>query len=176
VPRKGLSASLEDYLEAIYQIIGEQQAVRCKDIAARLGVTSASVTGALRALAERGLVNYAPYGVITLTRDGRRQGRRLVRTHKTLRDFLVKVLAVAPRKADATACGLEHAMPPDVLERLVQFVEFMDICPRVGAVWVDGFGYHCKDRGHLTECSQCVNADLEKIRQHRLAHEDSAGR
>jgi len=66
-----LTASLEDYLEAIFQIIAEKQAVRPKDIARRLKVSNASVTGALRSLAEKKLINYAPYDVISLTTDGK---------------------------------------------------------------------------------------------------------
>ena len=44
-----LSASLEDYIEAIYHIVAEKQVARGKDIAARLNVSGASVTEALRA-------------------------------------------------------------------------------------------------------------------------------
>ena len=64
-----LSASLEDYIEAIYHIIGEKQVARGKDISSRLEVSGASVTEALRALAKKGLINYAPYEVITMTRN-----------------------------------------------------------------------------------------------------------
>ena len=62
-----LSASLEDYLEAIYQVIQEKDAARAKDVAERLGVAPPSVTNALHALKERELVNHAPYDLITLT-------------------------------------------------------------------------------------------------------------
>ena len=62
-----LSASLEDYLKAIFRIVAVKQAARAKDISARLSVSNSSVTGALRTLADRGLINYAPYDLITLT-------------------------------------------------------------------------------------------------------------
>ena len=62
-----LSASLEDYIEAIYHIISEKEVARGKDIASRLKVSGASVTEALRALSKKGLINYAPYEVITMT-------------------------------------------------------------------------------------------------------------
>jgi len=52
---KTLSASLEDYLEAIYHIVREKKAARAKDISKRLGVNRSSVTGALHSLAERKL-------------------------------------------------------------------------------------------------------------------------
>ena len=50
-----LSASMEDYLEAIFHIVSEKQAARAKDIAKRLKVNNSSVTGALRSLAEKGV-------------------------------------------------------------------------------------------------------------------------
>jgi len=66
-----LSASLEDYLEAIWHVEAAKGAARAKDIADRLGVNASSVTAALQTLAERGLVNYAPYDIVTLTAAGR---------------------------------------------------------------------------------------------------------
>ncbi len=65
-----LSASLEDYLEAIYHLIAGKQAARVKDISKRLKVNSSSVTGALKALAERKLVSYAPYELVTVAAAG----------------------------------------------------------------------------------------------------------
>ena len=55
-----LSASLEDYIEAIYHIITEKQVARGKDISARLAVSGASVTEALRALSQEGLDQLRP--------------------------------------------------------------------------------------------------------------------
>ncbi len=71
-----LSASLEDYLEAIFQIVAEKPAARVKDIAKKLNVAGPSVTGALQALTERKLINYAPYELITLTPKANRWPRR----------------------------------------------------------------------------------------------------
>ncbi len=49
VNKENLSASLEDYLEAIYNLSGDSNITRSRDIAEQLGVSRASVTGALRA-------------------------------------------------------------------------------------------------------------------------------
>ena len=65
-----LSASLEDYLEAIYQVIVERGEARSKDIVDRLSVAASSVTNALRGLVKRKLINHAPYDLITLTDEG----------------------------------------------------------------------------------------------------------
>ncbi|WP_455383030.1 metal-dependent transcriptional regulator [Salinispira pacifica] len=122
-PRARLSASQEDYLEAIYHIIASKQAARAKDISERLGVNNSSVTGALHALAGKGLINYEPYDIVTLTSQGRGVAREVVRRHEVLRDFLIGVLEVAPEEAEESACKLEHAVSDVVLERLVHFME-----------------------------------------------------
>lgn len=71
-----LSASLEDYLEAIFNLAGESNVARSKDIAQSLGVSKASVTGALRVLKEKELANYKPYDFVTLTEVGKRMQRK----------------------------------------------------------------------------------------------------
>ena len=62
-----LSASLEDYLEAILNLTSESNVARSKDIAKLLSVSRSSVTGALRVLKKKGLANYKPYDYVTLT-------------------------------------------------------------------------------------------------------------
>jgi DtxR family Mn-dependent transcriptional regulator len=118
-----LSASLEDYLEAIFTVAAEKGAARAKDIARRLDVKAGSVTGALQALAEKKLVNYAPYEVITLTSEGLQKARQIIRRHEVLRDFFVDVLGVDEEIADEGACKLEHDIPKVIFERLIDFVE-----------------------------------------------------
>jgi len=162
-----LTASLEDYLEAIFHIIAEKQAVRPKDIAKRLKVSNSSVTGALRSLADKKLINYAPYDVISLTPFGERVAKDVIRRHEALRDFFIKVLAVEELEADKAACLMEHSIPKVVLERLIQFAEFIEVCPRAGSKWIAGFSYYC-DRGDvLDKCEKCIAVALERVRKHR---------
>ncbi|RPI61041.1 MAG: MarR family transcriptional regulator [Planctomycetaceae bacterium] len=165
-----LSASLEDYLEAILRIIQDKQAVRAKDIGKRLNVGRSSVTGALQALAQRELVNYAPYDVITLTDKGRAVAQDVLRRHEVLREFFVKVLAVNDTDADAAACKMEHAIPDGVLERFVEFVEFVDRCPRGGSKWIRGFGYYCEHDNATGNCEKCVELVLDDVRSRQMAN------
>jgi len=157
-----LSASLEDYLEAIFHLVARKQAARARDIAKRLKVSRSSVTGALHTLAGKGLVNYAPYELVTLTGEGAAAAREVVRGHEVLRDFLVRVLSVDERAADEAACQMEHAIPRSVLERLIQFVEFLDVCPRGGAEWIKGFAYHC-EHGSPEDCERCISSCLDDV-------------
>ena len=91
VATETLSASLEDYLEAIFHIVARKHAAKAKDISRQLKVSSSSVTGALRSLADRDLINYAPYDIITLTKKGNQIARDVIRRHEALRNFFVKV-------------------------------------------------------------------------------------
>ena len=159
-----LSASLEDYLEAIFHLVAEKHVARSRDIARRLKVNRSSVTGALQSLADKGLINYEPYEAITLTRRGKAAAKDIVRRHEVLRDFLVKVLLVDAVTADQAACRMEHAVPLPVLDRLVQFVEFIEVCPRGGTKWIRGFGYRC-DQGDLKTCERCISSCLEDERE-----------
>jgi DtxR family Mn-dependent transcriptional regulator len=137
--KETISASLEDYLEAIIVAARAKGSARVKDIAARLKVTNASVTGALHALSEKRLINYTPYEVITLTAEGERLAQGVLRRHETLKDFLVKVLAVEEPDAESAACSMEHALPRPVVERLVQFMEFMKSHDRGTDRWAEHF-------------------------------------
>lgn len=165
---KRLSANMEDYLETIYHIVSEKKAARAKDIAVRMAVNSASVTGALRLLADKGHINYAPYDVITLTPSGETLARDIVRRHEILKDFFTKVLDVNEQEAEDNACRMEHAVSPMIVDRLVRFVEFIQICPRGGEEWIGGFRQFCEKDDTLTGCehaiSRCLN-DLKKRQQ-----------
>jgi len=123
--QKKLSASLEDYLEAIYHIENRKQAARAKDIGERLDVKGSSVTGALQALAKRKLINYAPYDLITLTGTGRALAGEVVKRHRVLRKFFVDVLDVDPEVAEKAACRMEHSVPKKIFERLIGFVKYL---------------------------------------------------
>lgn len=118
-----LSASLEDYLETIFSIYAEKGGVRAKDISQRLDVKAGSVTGALQSLAEKKLINYAPYDIITMTNLGLEKARQITRRHEVLKDFFIEVLGVDQIIADQGACKLEHDIPKVIFERLVEFVE-----------------------------------------------------
>lgn len=160
-----LSASLEDYLEAIFSVVKKKQAARAKDIVKHLKVKASSVTGALRLLSEKGLINYAPYDLITLTPEGERIAFDVVRRHEALHDFFVKVLCVDEEEADEGACKLEHAISSKLIGRLIQFGEFVERCPRVGARWIKEVKSFCRAGKMGEECESCIAACLEEYRQ-----------
>lgn len=141
-----LSASLEDYLEAIYHIVEEKQVARVRDIARKLKVQNPSVTGALQALSEKQLVNYAPYDVITLTEKGTEVARNVVRKHEVLRDFFTNVLFVDDKCAEEGACRMEHAVPRLIVNRLIHLVDFAKDSQEKRDNWMEAFRDYCANR------------------------------
>lgn len=160
-----LSASLEDYLEAIYSIVRLKQAARAKDISKRLGVNSSSVTGALHSLSEKRLINYAPYDIVTLTPKGEKIARDVFHRHTVLQEFFVKVLGVDIESAGESACKMEHEISSDILQRLTLFVEFIESCPRAAPKWIDGVGYFCENPESPEDCERCIARCLQDLQE-----------
>jgi DtxR family Mn-dependent transcriptional regulator len=155
--KQKLSASLEDYIEAIYHIISEKQVARGKDITSRLGVSGASVTEALRSLSKKGLINYAPYEVITMTESGRAIAEDVIQRHNALKKFFVEVLALDDKTAERGACKIEHTAPKKIINRMITFIKFLDECPRGGKDLTDGFAHFCKNTSVEISCAQCTS-------------------
>ncbi len=152
-----LTASQEDYLEAIYNISEKKMAARAKDIAERLDVRASSVTGALKTLGRLGLVNYAPYDIITLTDEGRQIAEEIAGRHYALGKFLVNVLGIEEQEADQAACRMEHSVPKAIMERLIKYAEYVEKCPKGGVRWDSGFGYYC-EHGRERQGCHCQEA------------------
>ena len=155
-----LSASLEDYLEAIYQISELKQAARAKDISDRLGVNKSSVTGALKALSQKGLVNYAPYDLITLTPAGKGMAERVAQRHEIFLNFLTRVLGVDRDEAESNACRAEHALSGPILERIAKFTEFVEQMPGGQDGFIERFQSYCQE--DLSSFQACERAPSKK--------------
>ncbi|MBW1802851.1 MAG: metal-dependent transcriptional regulator [Deltaproteobacteria bacterium] len=137
--QKPLTPAMEDYLEAIYSLGKEKRAVRVKDIARRLGVKMPTVTNMLKTLSDREYIDYQKYEYIDLTGEGADVGREIHRRHRVLRGFLTDILNINLVTADEEACKMEHAISTETLERFVEFMAFVQSCPRTGANWLDRF-------------------------------------
>lgn len=157
--KQPLTASQEDYLEAIYNISEEKMAARAKDISKYLGVKASSVTGALKNLGKMKLVNYAPYDLITLTDQGKVVAKEIVSRHNALEKFLTNVLGIDKKEADEAACKMEHSVPKKVVERLIKYSEYVDRCQKGAVNWDSGFGYFCKNGCTDVNCERCVAVD-----------------
>ncbi|HSV27351.1 MAG TPA: DtxR family transcriptional regulator [Sedimentisphaerales bacterium] len=127
----GLSPSLENYLEAIFNIVAEKGVARTRDICLRLGIQAGSVTGALQSLSREGCINYAPHELVTLTESGRATAARIVFKHNKLRQFLVEVLELPRKDAETIACSMEHYTTVEMAARLAAMTDFFANAPEL---------------------------------------------
>ena len=121
-----LTESLEDYLEAIAELIADEGHAHSKDISARLHVTMPSVTGALRQLEKMGYIVYNTHYPVQLTPEGKAIADEVIRRHNVLKRFFSHILGLPGDRATATACRLEHAVDSDTIERFILFSEAIE--------------------------------------------------
>ncbi len=136
---KPITPTMEDYLETIFNLSKEKRVVRVRDIAKRLEVKMPTVTNMLKTLSERELIDYEKYEYLELTDKGSEVGSEVNRRHHVLRGFLTDILSIEPDRADEEACKMEHAVSASTLDRFIEFMEFIQSCPRAGANWLDRF-------------------------------------
>ena len=131
---KNLTASLENYLKAIFNIVKEKKAARVKDISKQLNIGASSVSEALRTLSERNLINYEPYGIITLTEAGLDKAEALLKRHDIIKNFFENVLSVSSELSEESASQVEHVIPDEVMKKFVMFLIKKNINKRSDSV------------------------------------------
>jgi len=115
------SSTVEDYLKQIYleQQAGDAgQLVPMGRLAAAMGGGPGTATSMVKTLADSGLVSYEPRGGLRLTRGGEQLALRVLRRHRLVELFLVKMLGLDWSEVHAEAEELEHAISDKVLERI----------------------------------------------------------
>lgn len=137
--KQQISASLEDYLEAIYEIFEEKQGVKAVEISRRLKVGRSSVTEALKSLAEKNLVNYGRYEVISLTEDGKKAAKNISQKHKILSSFFSDILGIEADEAQENACKIEHVISENALNKLAAFLQYQKTQKEKGNNFIDKF-------------------------------------
>jgi len=115
------SSSVGDYLKAIWELAGDGSA-STKEVAGRLSVSSASVTGMFGRLQEMELVRYERYRGASLTDAGLAEALRLVRRHRLIETFLMEHLGYLWQEVHEEAERLEHAVSDEFTERLAELL------------------------------------------------------
>ncbi len=123
------NTTVQEYVEIIRDLTGQDTVARVKDIAVRRGVKASSVSTAIGNLRQLGLIDHKHYGYVELTKDGRELGEILSRRHALLRCFLSDILGLEGIAADAEACRLEHSMSGETLDALISYVTRVKGCP-----------------------------------------------
>jgi DtxR family Mn-dependent transcriptional regulator len=129
------SPTVENYIKQIYleqqsSTGGESEAlVPMGRLAAAMGVVPGTATTMVKALSDAGLVAYEPRGGVRLTRGGEQLALHVLRRHRLVELFLVKVLGLDWSEVHEEAEELEHAVSDKVLERMDQVLGHPSVDP-----------------------------------------------
>ncbi len=147
---RALSETEEDYLRTIFELTEEKRYATVSEIAERLGVRPPSVTDMVKKLSDEGYLIYRPYKPIVLTEKGREVAEDISHKHNVLRDFL-QIIGVNEDIAEEDACGIEHHLHPETIERLTKFVEFVENMPKHPR-WLEHFEEYIRTGKLPEEC------------------------
>jgi DtxR family transcriptional regulator, Mn-dependent transcriptional regulator len=118
-----MSESLEMYLSTIMRLRDSRdEPLPLSTLADALSIASVSANEMCRKLQEQGLVVYRPYKGVTLTREGEKRGRAVLRRRGIWTVFLTQKLSIDPERAQDVADALEHGTPDDIADRLADFL------------------------------------------------------
>jgi DtxR family transcriptional regulator, Mn-dependent transcriptional regulator len=116
------SSTVENYLKAIFvgqsALTGDERLVPMGQVAAALNVTPGTATTMVKALAESGLVAYAPYSGVRLSASGERLAGLVLRRHRLVELFLVNVMGMSWAEVHEEAEQLEHVVSERLIERI----------------------------------------------------------
>jgi DtxR family transcriptional regulator, Mn-dependent transcriptional regulator len=120
------SSTVENYLKAIYQgqtaLAGGQRLVPMGQVASTLGVAPGTATTMVKALAESGLAEYEPYSGVRLTAAGEKLAGLVLRRHRLVELFLVRVMGMSWAEVHDEAEQLEHVVSERLIERIDQML------------------------------------------------------
>jgi DtxR family Mn-dependent transcriptional regulator len=124
-----LTRSVEDYLKAIYRLSPQGRPAATSEIAQRLELSPASVSGMVKRLSEQGLLEHIPYKGVQLTPDGRRAALRMLRRHRLIEAYLVAFLGYSWDTVHEEAERLEHAVSDTLVERMASVLGHPTVDP-----------------------------------------------
>lgn len=117
-PAPELTAPVEDYLKAIYELERSGRPAETSAIAQLLRIAPASVSGMIRRLAGQHLITHAPYRGARLTVSGRRAALRTIRRHRVIEAYLTCALGYSWDRVHDEAERLEHAASDELIDRM----------------------------------------------------------
>lgn len=117
---RGLTKSLEDYLESILLLELKGEKLHSIKIARMLGVSKPAVTRALKRLAFKGYVSKMTYEDVCFTKEGRALATKIYHRHTAIKQFLLHI-GVNEKTAESDCCKIEHVISEETLRLLEKF-------------------------------------------------------
>jgi DtxR family transcriptional regulator, Mn-dependent transcriptional regulator len=159
-----LTGPVEDYLKAIYDIELGGNAAATNDLAQRLGVAPASVSGMVRRLSEQGLLAHEPYRGVRLTPRGRQAALRTLRRHRVIEAYLTQALGYPWDRVHAEAERLEHAASDELIDRMARAIGDPQVDPHGAPIPTRDGGVDETEHRALLEMAVGERARVSRVR------------
>jgi DtxR family Mn-dependent transcriptional regulator len=119
-----ITTSIQDYLKTIYDLTSAGKPASTTELAQRLGIAPASVTGMLQKLAavKPPLIAYKKHRGVTLTHAGKRAALEVIRHHRLLETYLVQTLGYSWDTVHDEACKLEHVISEEFETKIAEML------------------------------------------------------
>jgi len=124
-----LSATVEEYLETIYNMNMEDEVVIGARLAEKFGVAPPTVTEMLKRLMRDGYVEMDNKRQVTLTEAGNAAAEAVLRRHRLTERFLVDMLGMQWHQVHEEAHRLEHFISGAVEARVIANLHNPTTCP-----------------------------------------------
>ena len=124
-----LSATVEEYLETIYNLSMEDELVIGARLAERFHVSAPTVTEMLKRLVRDGYIEMDNKRHVTLTETGNKAAEAVLRRHRLTERFLVDMLGMQWHEVHEEACRLEHFISGAVESRVIASLNNPTTCP-----------------------------------------------
>ncbi|MGB5294766.1 MAG: metal-dependent transcriptional regulator [Thermoanaerobaculia bacterium] len=159
------TSTVEDYLKCI--LLAEQEApeqqVSTGQIAGALSVAPGTVTAMLKTLANSGLVSYEPYSGVSLTDPGRQLAVHVLRRHRLVELFLVRVMGLDWAEVHDEAELLEHAVSDRIIERMDAMLGAPDVDPHGDPIPTVGGEVEQRELQSLLDCPSGVWLQVARV-------------
>ena len=129
-PKPEVSVVIENYLQALYKLMEQEERVVPTRLAEAMDVSVATAVATLKRLTAQGMIENAAKGKeIKLTRKGNALAESVVRRHRLAERMLVEMIGLEWHKAHREAHRLEHAISPEVEKRLLEVLGYPETNP-----------------------------------------------
>ena len=117
--RAGVTESMEDYLECIFDLENSKGYACVSDVAEALRLNRASTSIMVKRLGKLGFLRYEPYRGFALNPEGRRVAEKIRKRHAMLAD-LFRLMGLDHRDHLSDIEGLEHHLSDRAFRRFAE--------------------------------------------------------
>lgn len=160
--------TVENYVKQLFleQQRSADRLVPLGKLAGIMAVVPGTATTMVKALADSGLVHYEPRNGARLTPSGEKLALHVLRRHRLLELFLVKILGLDWSEVHDEAEVLEHAISDKVLQRIDQMLGHPTADPH-GDLIPNAFGeFAPRTSQTLAQCLPGQNVSVAAVESH----------